>query len=71
MADIARARCPGTSRSSRSVALAKRIAGLGTKVDHIWTKPTAKGTFIYSSLRSSAMVKNGSHYYAFSLLHMF
>ena len=71
MADIARARCPGTSRSSRSEALAKRIAGLGTKVDHIWTKATAKDAFIYTSPRSSAMVKNGSHYYAYSLLHTF
>lgn len=71
MTDIARARCPGTSRSCRSEALAKRIAGLGTKVDHIWTKATAKDAFIYTSPRSSAMVKNGSHYYAYSLLHTF
>lgn len=49
----------------------KDCRGLGRKVDHIWTKATAKGAFIYSSPRSSAMVKNGSQYYAFSLLHMF
>ena len=59
------------SRSSRSEALAKRIAGLGTKVDRIWIKATAKGAFIYSSPRSSALVKNGCHYYAYSLLHTF